>query len=95
MTTKILFVRILPKSGPEKFFRCGMEFSSDWKKKEVDNATAERLKSEQMLEVTEKEPEDYEPEATTNGQAVAEKIRGALVEAHASKAAALPSGKKR
>lgn len=95
MTTKTLFVRILPKSGPEKFFRCGMEFSSGWKKKEVDNATAERLESEQMLEVTEKEPEGYEPEATTNGPTVAEKIRDALVEAHASKTTPLPSGKKR
>lgn len=70
MANKTLFVRILPKTGPETFFRCGMKFSRAWKKLEVDKATAERLESEQMLEATEEEPEDYVPEAdaaTDNG----------------------------
>jgi hypothetical protein len=54
-----LFVRIGPKAGPEKFFRCGIEFGRAWSRVVVDAATAKRLHAEQMLEVTDEQPEDY------------------------------------
>jgi len=58
---KTLFVRVQPRSGQKTFFRCGMEFSQAWRKvDDVDAATAKRLEEEQMLEVSETEPEDYE-----------------------------------
>lgn len=56
---KTLFVRIVLKAGPEKFFRCGVVFTRNWCRVEVDKATAERLHGEQMLEVTDTEPEDF------------------------------------
>lgn len=56
---KTLFVRIGQKTGPEKFFRCGIQFGRAWTRVEVDKATAERLHAEQMLEVTEDQPDDY------------------------------------
>lgn len=62
---KTLFVRILPKAGPEKFFRCGIEFSREWKPVlDLDKATTERLEAEQMLETSQTVPEDYTPAET-------------------------------
>lgn len=69
---KTLFVRITPKAGPEKFFRCGIEFTRSWCCVDVDNATGERLHGEQMLEVTETEPEDFLADATLLDSARAE-----------------------
>ncbi len=89
---KKLFVRIGPKAGPEKFYRCGMEFVRAWKLVEVDTATAKRLEAEQMLEVSEDQPEDYEASADTEAQATAEAEAAAKAaaeaEAKAVKAAA-------
>lgn len=48
---KTLRVRLQPKSGMNSFFRCGIKFSQDWQEVKVDDATAARLESEQMLEV--------------------------------------------
>lgn len=60
--TKTLFVRILPKASPEKFFRCGIEFSREWKPvNDPDKATFDRLESEQMLETSKTVPEGYTP----------------------------------
>lgn len=58
MGLKKLWVRIQVRLAAEKFFRCGMEFTREWPKEpiEVDEATAERLKQEQMLEVTDIDP---------------------------------------
>ena len=57
---KTLFVRIKPKSGAIGFFRCGMKFTPAWQKVEnIDDATAMRLEQEQMLEVSEAQPDDY------------------------------------
>ncbi len=56
---KKIFVRVHLKSGQEKFFRCGMGFTREWEPVEVDAATEKRLKEEQMLEVSETEPEGY------------------------------------
>lgn len=60
---KKIFVRVQLKSGLEKFFRCGIQFSREWQKVEVDAATAKRLEEEQMLEVSADVPADYVAEA--------------------------------
>jgi hypothetical protein len=59
MASKTLYVRVAPKTGSQKFHRCGIAFTRAWQKVEVDEATAKRLKEEQMLEVSDKEPADY------------------------------------
>lgn len=56
---KILYVRIHLKTGSQKFHRCGMAFTREWQKVEVDDATAKRLQEEQMLEVSAGVPADY------------------------------------
>lgn len=57
---KIIFVRVNPKTGQEKFHRCGIAFTRAWQKLiDMDAATEKRLKGEQMLEVSETEPSDY------------------------------------
>ena len=63
---KPLYVRIQLKTGSESFYRCAIRFTRDWQKlDEVDEATAQRLKEEQMLEVSEEVPVGYaEPAAT-------------------------------
>ena len=84
-----LFVRIGPKTGPEKFFRCGMHFVRAWTVVEVDDATAARLHAEQMLEVTDKQPADYSAPATDDAGAEAEAAAAeAEAEAEAAKAQA-------
>lgn len=60
---KKLYVRVQPKQGAERFFRCGIEFRQAWKEVEVDAATAARLEAEQMLEVSEAKPAELENEA--------------------------------
>jgi hypothetical protein len=50
-----LKVRIAPGVGTRKHRRCGLQFSRDWTEVDIDDATARRLKADQMLEV-EKEP---------------------------------------
>lgn len=60
---KKLYVRVQPKQGAERFFRCGIEFRQAWKAVEVDAATAARLEAEQMLEVSETKPAELENEA--------------------------------
>ena len=61
----IIFVRVNPKTGQEKFHRCGIAFNRAWQKlTDVDAATEKRLKEEQMLEVSKDTPADYvEPAA--------------------------------
>lgn len=60
---KKLYVRVQPKQGAERFFRCGIEFRQEWKEVEVDAATAARLEAEQMLEVSETKPAELENQA--------------------------------
>jgi len=57
---KPIYVRVRPKSGLASFFRCGMKFSQGWERVEVDDATKKRLDQEQMLEVSETKPADFE-----------------------------------
>lgn len=65
MTT--IYVRVQPKTGQDKFHRCGIAFTREWQKVDADSATAKRLKEEQMLEVSEDTPADYvDPDALTN-----------------------------
>lgn len=85
---KKLFVRIGQKAGPEKFYRCGIEFARAWQLVEVDAATAKRLEAEQMLEVSEDQPEDYEAPADTDAQATAEAEAKAAAKAAEAEAAA-------
>lgn len=57
---KTLFVRVHPKRGVERFFRCGTWFTLAWQKlTDLDDATAKRLRTEQMLEVSADEPEGF------------------------------------
>lgn len=59
-----LYVRVGMKTGAIKFHRCAMLFTLMWAMVVVDDATAARLKSEQMLEVSETRPDDFvEPSA--------------------------------
>ena len=58
-----LYVRVQPKQGAERFFRCGIEFRQAWQTVEVDDATAARLAAEQMLEVSETKPAELENKA--------------------------------
>lgn len=62
---KIIYVRIHLKTGSQKFHRCGMAFTREWEKVEVDDATAKRLNEEQMLEVSADVPADYVDAAAT------------------------------
>jgi len=67
---KTLFVRISPRKEAERFWRCGIEFGRGWKKvSDLDDATAQRLEEEQMLEVTETRPADLEDEAQAGDSA--------------------------
>lgn len=84
---KKLFVRIGQKAGPEKFYRCGIEFSRAWQLVEVDAATAKRLEAEQMLEVSEDQPEDFEAPVGTEAQAAAEAEAAAKAAAEAEASA--------
>lgn len=56
-----LYVRVAPKKGIEHFYRCAFLFTQAWRKLvELDEATANRLGEEQMLEVSVEKPADYE-----------------------------------
>jgi len=67
-----LHVRVKPKSGAQQFYRCGMLFTLAWALVTVDDATARRLDEEQMLEVSEDTPVDYEGlDATSNADGTA------------------------
>jgi hypothetical protein len=46
-----LNVRVNPATRAERFRRCGRVFAREWQVVEVDEATAARLRAEQMLEV--------------------------------------------
>ncbi len=54
-----LYVRVAPKKGIATFHRCAIAFTLAWLLVEVDDATAARLREEQMLEVSDTQPDDY------------------------------------
>lgn len=67
---KTLYVRIQQRKEAERFYRCGMAFGRAWKKvSDVDAATAQRLEEEQMLEVTDKKPAEFEEDASAGDSA--------------------------
>lgn len=69
---KTLYVRIKPKTGADGFFRCGTKFTKDWRLLlGVDDATAKRLQEEQMLEVSEDEPSDFDAGSSSVGEGTA------------------------
>lgn len=60
---KTIYVRVA-KKGVERFHRCGHQFSGAWAELVgIDDATAQRLREEQMLEVSDVKPEGFEPTA--------------------------------
>ena len=64
---KKVFVRIPPKKQNATFCRCGIQFTKDWMEVDADDATLSRLKTEQMLEVTEEVPDGFIVEAKADG----------------------------
>lgn len=69
---KTLYVRIAKNKENQRFWRCGIEFGQAWKKvSDLDDATAQRLKEEQMLEATEMCPAEQEEDAQAGDSAVA------------------------
>lgn len=53
----VLWARINPKVEVESRFRCGIQFTREWSNPiEVDAATAQRLEEDQVLEVTDVDP---------------------------------------
>lgn len=65
-----LYARIHPKNGAAHFFRCGVRFGPQWQMLRVDDATARRLRSEQMLQVQDTPPQDA-PATPTVGELAA------------------------
>lgn len=61
-----LYVRVNPKSGNTQFHRCAILFTLVWALVEVDAATADRLREEQMLETSDTQPDGYAPPAEIN-----------------------------
>jgi hypothetical protein len=61
---KKIYVRVKPKSPVAVFHRCAMKFDAAWLEVIVDDATAKRLGEEQMLEVSETQPDGFEPTAS-------------------------------
>lgn len=58
---KDLYVRVKPKSQSKEFFRCGIQFGLLWVLvTDLDDATAERLQNEQMLETSVEKPEGFD-----------------------------------
>jgi len=55
-----VYVRLVPVARQDSFFRCGTRFKKQWQAVEVDDATLNRLKAEQMLEVSVEQPADLE-----------------------------------
>jgi hypothetical protein len=58
-----LYVRVNPKTGLTQFNRCAILFTLVWALVEVDAATADRLREEQMLETSDTQPDGYVPPA--------------------------------
>ena len=79
-----LYVRLQAKAGAEQFYRCGERFTRAWRRVKVDQATAERLHAEQMLEVSEDEPEGYEPEPVDESASAADQAEAAAARAEAA-----------
>ena len=69
---KTLYVRIDPRKEVESFWRCGIQFGQAWQAvRDLDDATAQRLEEEQMLETTETRPADMTDDVPAGDSAVA------------------------
>lgn len=84
-----IYVRVAHKTT-EVFHRCGYRFTRAWRKlDDVDAATLRRLNEEQMLEVSETEPDGFEPTAAGEGSSLQAAPEGdaagecVLIEPHA------------
>lgn len=79
---KIIYARLPLKSVVNGFYRCGLRFTKDWQSfASLDEATVARLKTEQMLEVSESPPEGFAEETDTSSQYLAPEDRPAAIEA--------------
>lgn len=68
---KTLYVRINPRKEANCFWRCGIQFGLAWQLvRDLDDATAQRLEEEQMLEVSESCPADYTEDEQAGDSAV-------------------------
>lgn len=77
----VLWVRINPKVEVESRFRCGIQFTREWGNPiEVDAATAQRLQEDQVLEVTDVDP---------NASASAAEVKASVPTDPAERAAAI------
>lgn len=65
MSEKI-FVRVNPKSGLQKRYRCAMEFTVAWQEVEVDDATALAIDADAYLEMQQTEPDGFERAASAD-----------------------------
>lgn len=91
---KNLYARINLKTGLSQFYRCGILFGLAWVLVEVDDATASRLKSEQMLEISETEPANFELIVNfAEGKADADAEAAEAAEAAPAEAAPAKTGK--
>lgn len=62
---KNLYVRVKPKGPVTEFHRCGIKHTLLWALlTDLDDATAERLQTEQMLETSEDKPEGFDEQGT-------------------------------
>lgn len=61
-----IYVRVNPKTGLTQFRRCAILFTLVWALIEVDKATAEHLREEQMLDTSDTQPDGYVPPAEIN-----------------------------
>lgn len=70
---KNLYVRVKPKGPVTEFHRCGIKFGLKWVPlTDLDDATAERLENEQMLETSVEKPEGFDDQVNDEETAAAE-----------------------
>jgi hypothetical protein len=76
---KNLYVRVKPKGPVSEFHRCGIKFGLLWVLLiNLDDATAERLETEQMLETSLEKPEGFDDQANREENNSGETDAGAL-----------------
>lgn len=69
---KNLYVRVKPKGPVTEFYRCGIKHTLQWVPlADLDDATAERLQNEQMLETSETKPEGFDDQAESPAEPAA------------------------
>jgi hypothetical protein len=76
---KNLYVRVKPKGPVSEFHRCGIKHTLQWVLlADLDDATAERLQNEQMLETSSDKPADFDAQVET-AEPAAEQVPVGLI----------------